>query len=96
VYLKRAALQDNRTAQYMLGHMYETGKGVKKCSWSRAVKWYKLAADAGDSEAQTALALCYMDPTGSKGVSTDLSAAVSLLTQSAANHNPRAHCFLGG
>ena len=37
-------------AQYTLGEMYETGVGVE-VNLDEASKWYKLAAEQGNSEA---------------------------------------------
>ncbi len=41
--LDELALRDNADAQYLLGHAYEHGKGVR-ASTSTAIKWYSKAA----------------------------------------------------
>lgn len=43
---------------YYVGHCYATGDGLTKNA-EQAVKWYKLAAGKGVSNAQWALAQCY-------------------------------------
>lgn len=52
-----------RDAQYMLGSMYELGKGVEKDE-PTARLWYSKLADKGDPDAQVALASMYMDGRG--------------------------------
>ena len=42
------------TAQYNLGWMYENGRGVRR-DRVEAVRWYRLAAEQGDADAETAL-----------------------------------------
>ena len=39
-------------AQFHLGDMYRRGQGVDR-DYAKAVEWYQLAADQGDSEAQS-------------------------------------------
>jgi hypothetical protein len=42
----------------MLGYLYEGGRGVTQ-NYDEAVRWYRLAADQGDADAQQALADLY-------------------------------------
>ena len=55
---KPLAEQGNAEAQYILGWMYEYGKGVLQDD-ETAVKWYKRAAEQGNAPAQTNLDLMY-------------------------------------
>ena len=52
------ANQGNPNAQFNLGYMYDTGKGVTQ-SYTEAVKWYRLAAGQGNSDAQYRLGTMY-------------------------------------
>ena len=52
------AEQGDAQAQYNLGTMYETGKGVPGDD-TEAVKWYRLAAEKGYLEAQLRLGVMY-------------------------------------
>ena len=56
-----------RGGQNNLGYMYDTGKGVPQ-DYAESVKWYSLAADQGNAEAQSNLGLMYRD---GKGVPQD-------------------------
>ena len=64
---KPLAEQGYADAQYNLGVMYETGKGVLQ-DYAEAVKWYRLAAEQGYADAQNNLGVMY--ETG-KGVLQD-------------------------
>lgn len=44
------AKQGNREAQYHIGHMYQTGTGLKK-DVMQAFRWYSLAASKGHATA---------------------------------------------
>ena len=46
-----AAEQGHTDSQCLLGVMYDNGQGVDR-NYREAVKWFSLAADAGDSRAQ--------------------------------------------
>ena len=48
---RKAADQGLADAQYNLGNMYATGRGVTQ-DYAEAVKWYRLAADQGNASAQ--------------------------------------------
>ena len=56
------AIQGNADAQYSLGFMYTSGKGVTQDS-KEAVKWYQLAAEQGHAFAQYYLGLTYVPKT---------------------------------
>ena len=45
-------------AQYNLGVMYDNGEGVPQ-DYKEAVKWYRLAAEQGNANAQTNLGNMY-------------------------------------
>lgn len=53
-----AALLDNPTAQFSLGHMYRTGNGAKK-NMQKALEWFEKAANLGDTESQFMVAEMY-------------------------------------
>jgi TPR repeat protein len=46
-------------AQYMLGRMYLSGRGVEK-NITKAKSWFELAADGGNGDAQYTLAYFYL------------------------------------
>ena len=50
-------------AQFVLGSMYEFGRGVPEDD-VEAVRWYRLAADQGDADAQYRLGVNYDDGEG--------------------------------
>lgn len=79
-YYRLAANQGQPYSQYLLGHAYETGKGIEQ-DYQEAARWYKLAADQGYAAAQYNLGMLYQL---GLGVETDISKAISLLEQSAA------------
>ena len=56
--LRLAAEQGDASAQYNLGVMYATGRGVPKDD-AKAVKWYRLAAEQGYARAQYNLGVMY-------------------------------------
>ena len=64
---KPLAEMGNASAQYKLGYMYKTGKGVP-LDYGAAVVWYHLAAKQGNASAQSNLGFMYK--TG-KGVPQD-------------------------
>jgi len=66
-WLALVAEQDFPRAQYILGNMYRTGKGVSEND-KTAVKWYTLAAEQGDADAQDTLGVMYRN---GRGVLTD-------------------------
>ena len=54
--VRARADRGDAAAQINLGFMYETGAGVPQDE-REAVRWYRLAADQGLAEAQSALLL---------------------------------------
>jgi len=48
---RKSADQGNASAQYLLGVMYDGGRGVTE-NHSEAVRWYRKAADQGHAFAQ--------------------------------------------
>src|SRR6188768_1068901 len=65
--IRQKAEQGDATAQYNLGVMYDTGKGVPQ-DYPEARKWFLKAAEQGHSDAQYNLGVMY--DTG-KGVPQD-------------------------
>ena len=52
------AQQGDAVAQYILGVMYQFGRGVPR-DYAQAVKWYRKAAQQGDAGAQHNLGVSY-------------------------------------
>lgn len=67
-YLRKAAAQDNREAQFELGSMYATGDGVARDA-AEARRWLERAARGGYRPALVALADAYAD--GGLGLDDD-------------------------
>jgi uncharacterized protein len=61
------AEQGNPEAQFVLGQMYNTGRGVSQ-DHAEAVKWYRRAAEQGDVLAQAVLGAMYG---GEEGIPPD-------------------------
>jgi len=57
-WLKKAAKAGHAKAQYLLGSLYERGRGVKQDN-NQAMAWYKKAVAGGDSDAACPLARLY-------------------------------------
>ena len=51
---RKAAEQGDDDGQFLLGYMYENGKGVAK-DMGEAARLYRLAADQGSAAAQSSL-----------------------------------------
>ncbi len=66
--LNQKANDGEQLAQYCLGSLYD-----KKKNYAEALKWYRKAADQGNSDAQTSLGLLYSK--GLVGLPDDPSAA---------------------
>jgi hypothetical protein len=58
VIFRPLALAGNPRAQFYLGHMYETGRGVPQ-NYNIAAYWYFRAANQGETNAQHMLGLLY-------------------------------------
>ena len=69
---KSLAKQGDANAQYILGLMYDNGKGVPQ-DYKEAVKWLRMSADQGYALAQCFLGLMYDE---GKGVPQDYKEAV--------------------
>lgn len=46
------------SAQNMLGNCFYNGWGIKK-DWGMAVKFFRMAAEQGDTDGQINLSVCY-------------------------------------
>jgi TPR repeat protein len=68
---KKLAEQGNADAQYVLGLMYDAGRGTPKDE-RQAVTWYRKAAEQGYASAQLNLGLMYIS---GQGVSKDVQMA---------------------
>ena len=79
--IKAKAEKGNAAAQYNLGIMYRTGRGVLKDD-KEAVKWYRKAAEQGDAIAQLNLGGMYYN---GKGVLEDYATAYAWFNIAAAN-----------
>jgi len=73
-------------AMTMVGHLYQTGQGIRQ-DVARAAEWFQLGADHGDREAQLALGLLYLNGTG---VKADKAHARSLFEAAAGQDQPTA------
>ena len=69
--LKSLAAQGVANAQYNLGIMYYTGRGVTQ-DYKEAMKWFRLAAEQGYADAQFNLGGMYKD---GQGVTQDYASA---------------------
>jgi uncharacterized protein len=60
-WLKLSAEQGYAKAQYLVGHMYKTGRvpGGRHVNIKETIRWYRLAAEQGHSYAQYALGVIY-------------------------------------
>jgi len=78
-------------AQYMLGTMYEFGRGMERDD-ARAFTWYEKAADQGDASAQFRAGLMLHE---GRGTSRDDVRALDRLTRAEAGGNAEAANLLG-
>ena len=70
--VRQAAEQGDAIAQFNLGNMYASGRGVLEDD-AEAVRWYRLAAEQGHADAQFYLGVMYAN---GKGVLKDAAEAV--------------------
>ncbi len=56
--IRKAAGQGNASAQFKLGHAYDSGEGVAK-SHDQAIIWYQKAATQGEGAAQAMIGVSY-------------------------------------
>lgn len=90
--MKRLSVNKADTAAMtLMGELYKDGLGVKKDP-AEAVRWYKLAADRGDPQAQFALAAATLR---GEGAPQDKAAAKALLLKAAAKGHAGAMYNLG-
>jgi TPR repeat protein len=89
--LRPLAERDYPQAQNALGSIYEEGLGITT-NYYEAAKWYKLAADQGDSSAQFSLGRFYEF---GRGIAKDYSKAAKWYLESAEQNNPNAQHNLG-
>lgn len=85
------AEQGDARAQYAIGTIYRTGRGVAQ-DYAEALKWYRKAADQGYARAQTALAWMYRN---GQGVAKDSSEALSWYRKAAEQGDAEAQTSLG-
>jgi TPR repeat protein len=85
------AEQGYAEAQFNLGVMYDTGRGVPQ-DYAEAVNWYRKAAEQGDAEAQYNLGVRY---TNGHGVPQDYAEAVNLYRKAAEQGDAEAQSNLG-
>jgi TPR repeat protein len=53
--IRGAAIQGNPEAMILMGNMYRAGRNGLKQNLSEALKWYKKAADQGNTEAMNTI-----------------------------------------
>src|SRR4029077_12691228 len=79
-------------AEFRLGLAYQYGHGVEQSAYE-AARWYRMAANSGDSAAQNNLGFLYA--TGPDGVVRDLAEAARWYLRAAVEGNPMAQFNLG-
>jgi len=85
------ALAGGASAQYNLGLMYDTGRGVPQ-DYVEAAKWYRRAAEQGDTDAQYNLGVMYAK---GKGVPQDYAQALTWFYRAAEQGDASAQYNLG-
>jgi TPR repeat protein len=88
---ERSAAQGNAYAQFMLGELYEAGKGVDR-NLKVAADWREKAANRGNSLAQLKLGKMYLS---GEGVEKDAGKAAYWLERAAVEGNGEAQFLLG-
>ena len=88
-WFRKAADQGNGVAHHNLGVMYETGSYR---DFQAAAKHYRVAAEGGRTESQTALGKLYQH---GRGVARDYREAAKWLEKAAVDHDPEAQFLLG-
>jgi hypothetical protein len=89
--VQKAAEQGNVEAQYALGAMYFTGRGVTRDD-AKAVQWFQKAADQGNPKAQYYLSVAYES---GWGVTRDSAKAIRLRDNAAEQGAAEAQYALG-
>jgi TPR repeat protein len=90
-WFRKAAEQNNATAQCNLGVCYAIGQGVTE-DHAEALNWYRRAAEQNDTRAQLYLGVCYAD---GQGVAKDEAEAVKWYRKAAEQNNAGAQKNLG-
>lgn len=90
-WLEISAAQGERDALYQMGSLYDKALGVER-NLEQAVKWFKLAADQRDSQAQLNLGILH-DPRA-EGYAKDAQIAAQWFVLAANNGNKRAKLIL--
>jgi TPR repeat protein len=83
----KAAEGGHAIAAYLLGQLYEQGKGVTK-SESEAFRYYKKAAALGQMDAMVKAGLLYRDGNKEIGLKRDYEKAIELLEKAAIAGSP--------
>jgi len=91
--LNPLARAGNDKAQYLLGRMYATGRGVTQ-NYQEALKWYRAAAAKGNGDAQSSIGNLYA--LGKKGIPRDDKEAVKWYRLSAGQGNAHGENGLAG
>ena len=85
------AEQGHAQAQYLIGVMYDNGRGVSQ-DYRTAVKWYRLAAEQGHAGAQFNLGVMYYK---GRGVTRDYETAMKWTSRAAEKGLAKAQYNLG-
>lgn len=85
---KKAAVKENRDAQYSLGFQYHHGVGTEK-NVKEALKWYTKSAENGRASAQKVLGSFYLK--GEMNLPKDVNKAMEWLGKAAANYTKNAN-----
>ncbi|HZF32984.1 MAG TPA: tetratricopeptide repeat protein [Candidatus Angelobacter sp.] len=88
---RRLAERGTASAQYNLGNIYLSGRGVPR-DYKEAVKWFRKAADHGEVDAQSNLGYMYAE---GWGVPRDYKEAAKWFRKAADKGNLRAQSNLG-
>jgi TPR repeat protein len=78
-------------AAYKTGEFHENGK-AGKINLKQAIKWYKSAANNGDSTAQYKLAKLYQN---GSGIEKNIRIAINWYKHAAIKNHPQAYYHLG-
>ncbi|MGH7232319.1 MAG: tetratricopeptide repeat protein [Nitrospiraceae bacterium] len=90
--IRSQAEHGDAAAQHKLGSMYWFGAEGIQQNPAEAVRWYRLAADGGNTEAQVDLGILY---TEGRGVPQNSSEALRLFRAAAEKGNARAQVKIG-
>lgn len=86
-----AAKAGNKLAQYNVGYYYYNGEGVKQ-DYTKAVYWYRKAAEQNENESQFMLGVCYFN---GRGIKQDYEKAAFWYRKAAEQENAKAQTNLG-